>query len=430
MGNDVDVLVRLQAPDKPKNGHPRRLPLNLALVLDRSGSMSGRPLSEAKRCVLYFLEHLNNDDRVAVVVYDSEVQVLAPCESLGSQTDRLKLKQLLKGVESGGKTNLHGGWLKGAQQVARYAENNAFCRVLLLSDGQANEGLTDPEEIFSQCAELAKAGVTTSTCGLGRHFNEDLMIGMARSGLGNAYYGETLEDLMDPFHEEFALMDNLWMRNIRVQLETAPGVTYSVMNAYPKDSDGSYRLPDLAYESEAWALLRLKVPADLTVNQQEVPLVKVAVAFADRDGVEGTVDSQWLQMKTLDHEEWGKTAENDLVVRRAVELRAADLQDAAHRAARRGQWEKIGSILEEFEVLAGEHEWLEEIGKELKKLAKTMDRERFAKESRYQSDYMRKRLAAKNESRLASQEAELPYARRKSRRGKAETSKNSRDTQS
>ena len=79
---------------------------------------------------------------------------------------------------------MHAGWLMGAEEVARHKTSNSLNRVLLLSDGNANVGLVDPQEIKSQCAQLADAGVTTSTYGLGHDFNEQLMIEMSSSGLG------------------------------------------------------------------------------------------------------------------------------------------------------------------------------------------------------------------------------------------------------
>ncbi len=85
-------------------------------------------------------------------------------------------------------------------------------RVILLSDGNANEGLTDPGEIASQCEAFAAAGVSTSTYGFGRHFNEELMVAMARAGGGNSYYGDTADDLFEPFDQEFSLLSSLWAR--------------------------------------------------------------------------------------------------------------------------------------------------------------------------------------------------------------------------
>ena len=115
-------------------------------------------------------------------------------------------------------TNLHGGWFQGAETLAPHTKDDVTSRVILLSDGCANHGLTDPDQIYAQCADLARAGVSTSTYGLGHGFNEELMIGMARHGQGSSYYGQTADDLMDPFREEFELLNALCARRLRLEI--------------------------------------------------------------------------------------------------------------------------------------------------------------------------------------------------------------------
>ena len=109
--NALDVLVRVQAPDLPAEQVPKRSPLNIALVIDRSGSMSGQPLDEAKRCAEFVIDGLTAADRASLVVYDNNVNTLVPLTAL---TDREVFRRAIRAVTSGGMTNLHGGWLAGA----------------------------------------------------------------------------------------------------------------------------------------------------------------------------------------------------------------------------------------------------------------------------------------------------------------------------
>ena len=113
--NTLDVLVRVEAPDLPAERLPKRAPLNIALVIDRSGSMSGQPLQEALRCAEFVIDGLTATDRASLVVYDNNVNTLVPLTAL---TDREVFRRAIRAVMSGGSTDLHGGWLSGAETLA------------------------------------------------------------------------------------------------------------------------------------------------------------------------------------------------------------------------------------------------------------------------------------------------------------------------
>jgi Ca-activated chloride channel homolog len=141
--NTVDVLVRIQAPDAPVGHTAVRPPQTIALVIDRSGSMGGRPLAEAQRCAAYVVGKLRRTDCLSLVQFEGRVRHLWPAVPLG---DGAPLRAAITAIQAGGNTNLHGGWQEGAQTLADVV-GNALKRVIVLSDGQANECLIDPAAV-------------------------------------------------------------------------------------------------------------------------------------------------------------------------------------------------------------------------------------------------------------------------------------------
>jgi Ca-activated chloride channel family protein len=415
--NVLDVVVRLQAPDMPAGPMPGRQPLHVAVVLDRSGSMNGRPLEEAKRCAEFVIEGLVAGDQASLVVFDDHVETLA---ALTSASNRETLRHMVRSIVSGGSTDLHGGWLRGAETLAPHTSANTLSRVILLSDGCANRGLTDTVAIAAQCAALADAGVTTSTYGLGRNFWEDLMIAMARAGRGNSYYGQTAEDLMDVFREELALLNAVCARRLELSLKAGDGVRLEMLNDYVRMGERTWCLPDLAFAGEAWALVRLYVSErkvdELRQGGPEA-LVRAELRYIDLGGEPRAVEAVSRGLPVLSPAAFYAVAENALVKRRAEELAAARIQRKARTAARRGDWEAAERLLEEVDNLGADNRWLRGIVSELRDLARQRDREGFAKEAAYSSSKLSTRLAATRENE-DPEAAVAHFLRRKNAQGK------------
>lgn len=416
---EFEVLVSVSAPDAPAN-LPPRAPLNLAIVIDRSGSMAGRPLAEAKRCAEFIVQHLGPEDRASIVTFESRVQVVAPSASAAAKEPFLRA---VRAIASGGQTALHEGWLEGAEQAAPYVVQGAIARVLLLTDGQANVGETNPATVAADCARLAASGVSTSTYGLGKGFNEELLGAMADAGGGQAYYGETAEDLMDPFREEFDLMSAICGRKLKLRLEPNSGVSVRVINAYRTDADGRSLLPDLAYGSAAWALLKVRVPTQLEAVQagSTVHVLSACIEYEDAGGREKASELSHLRLQRLPFAAFAELAEDETVVARAQELRAADLLSQAREAALRQDWDLVDQLLATAQAEAGENEWVAATTSALQEYAAFRDRSMFSKEAYYAARKKRMRLAGFNESVPYQTELEMLkplYARRKPRQGK------------
>src|SRR6478752_6448249 len=165
--HQVGMLVTLSA-DAPT----QRPPINVALVLDRSGSMSGTPLAAAREAAARFASFLTGHDRLSIVAFDDQVRtIFGP-------------------VQAGGSTNLSGGWLKGRKLVEKDLVEGTN-RVVLLTDGQANVGVIDPAKLVGLAQAGVAKGVSTTCIGFGAGFNEDLLEPMASAGAGNYWYVES-----------------------------------------------------------------------------------------------------------------------------------------------------------------------------------------------------------------------------------------------
>ena len=398
-GGHLDVLVRLQAPDLSADHPAKHTPKRLSLVVDRSGSMSGRPLKEALRCVLHIARHLTPQDQVSLVFYDDEVSVLFPLQHM---TSIQAIAQAVADVEEGGSTNLFGGWLAGAEELEGGSESS-ISRVLLLSDGQANCGETDVGRIEEHCKQWLARGVSTTTVGLGRGFNEELMMAMAREGEGQQYYGQTAADLFDSFDEELALLQALYLRKIGLTLVPEPGVVVELLSTIQQNDDGSYRMNDLAWGSESWVSLRLHITPSAAGSMRD--LLSFSASGVDLEGRSARHASKTLQLPVVDLATFNALPADELVARRALEIAFGKAAQELRDLAKRGNREDTLHSLQQMDARFGDHPWLKAKMAQLHRLAE-QDMEMMMKEASFSSMRMSRRLASKSEMMFSADETE------------------------
>ena len=177
--DEVTVMLELTAPAQRRDAP--RAPATVQVVLDRSGSMDGERLAAARSALAALVDRLDPADRLGVVAFDDQVQVVVPA---GPLMDRAAARRAVLGIGAGGMTNLSGGLLRGLQE-ARRASDRAGATVLLLSDGHANEGETEPDRLAGVAAAAARQGATISTVGIGLGYDERLLAAIARGGHGS-----------------------------------------------------------------------------------------------------------------------------------------------------------------------------------------------------------------------------------------------------
>ena len=413
----LDVLLQVQA-HRPSTA--RRAPLALAVVIDRSGSMQGDKLQAALRCTQDLVARLSDDDDVCIVTYDDRVDVAMPLCSAAQA--RLGIHEVLAGIDARGTTNLQAGWLAGAEQLASDTSAHRVCRVILLSDGQANRGIIDEPTICEQVRQLAQAGVSTTTVGIGNGFNESLMTAMAVAGQGNALYGDRAEDLAEPFESELGLLAQLAWRDVTVTLGSATS-RWRLLNDYASVEEQTWRLPAIPAGAEAWACFT--VPMDRAVSAQRRSrrgrAMHVTVSARDAEGVEHRFTASLDALPLMDRAELDTMAVDERVARRLAELQAAELQRRARQAVLAGQWHEAKRLVGGLDALAATNPWIQGAVRALRELLAQRDHERMAKELAYTSHVMGSRLAALDESASydAVTESEAPaFLRRKTEQGR------------
>lgn len=177
-----------------------RTPVNVALVLDRSGSMQGAKLEYAKKAAIEAVSRLDRRDFVSIVAYDDNVRVIVPATRAG---DAGFLSSRISEIGPGGGTALFAGVGFGAAEVRKNKNPEIINRVILLSDGQANVGPSSTADLADLGSSLVKEGITVTALGLGLDYNEDLMRNLARSSDGNYAFMATPGDIEKTLDTEF-----------------------------------------------------------------------------------------------------------------------------------------------------------------------------------------------------------------------------------
>lgn len=294
----LNVLVRITPPAAERQAE--RPPLNLALVLDRSGSMSGPKLELAKEAACNLVSNLSSRDRVAVVAFDSTVDCIVESTLV---TDKRALHGAIRSIDDAGQTALHQGWVDGGLQVARHLGREMTSRVILLTDGQANVGESDPGVLASHAGGLAERGISTTTMGIGDDYDERLLEGMARGGDGNFYHIESQAQFEQFFHLELNGLSRLMGSKVLLELSPRERVKIRVLNKLDRQSAPAASLPGrlagwLSRKSSVEAPETLRLPNLIA----EVPVEVSLVLELERPSRSGFQELLSLQLSWLDPE--------------------------------------------------------------------------------------------------------------------------------
>jgi Ca-activated chloride channel family protein len=237
----------------------KRVPLNISLVLDRSGSMAGDKIDYAKQAAMFVVEQLNSNDILSIVNYDDKVQVTSASQPVKNKE---MLKAAIDQICEGGSTNLSGGMLQGYWQVEKAKKAGYVNRVLLLTDGLANVGITDPIELRKLAdSKYNEKGIALSTFGLGADYNEDLLTLLAETGRANYYFIKQADQIPNIFASELKGLLSVVAQNATIALSLPDGMECEKVYGYPyelKNGKIEIKLNDIYASDEKAILLKLK----------------------------------------------------------------------------------------------------------------------------------------------------------------------------
>jgi Ca-activated chloride channel homolog len=317
-----------------------RPPVNLALVIDKSGSMAGDRIIKAREAALEAVRRLAPDDLVALVVYDTQVRTLVPAQRVG---DGRRLRDAICEIEAGGNTALYGGVTRGAAELRRHLEDERYIkRIILMSDGLANVGPSSPVELGRLGTSLLREGISVTTIGLGLGYNEDLMTRLAQCSDGNTYFVEHSADLPRIFAAELGDVLSVVARRIVIEIEFPRGVRpigFVGRDGVIRGQIAEFSLNQLYGGQEKFALLEVEVSPGAAGAEREIARARVTYENALNQRAGTLTATRRVQfsasreavVKSANHQVQADYAANVLAVAKdeAVGLVDANRRDAA-----------------------------------------------------------------------------------------------------
>ncbi len=338
---EVVVKIDLSAiANKPKL---KRTPLNLAVVLDKSGSMTGAKLDKAKQAAMLLVNRLEPNDYFSMVIFSDRAQVLVPAQKV---EDKAALKEKIESIEADGSTALYAGVKMGADQLQEYFSSRRINRVILLSDGMANVGPSSPRQLRRLGSDLAERGISVTTIGVGDDYNEDLMAGLAEASDANYYYVADTEKLPAIFAKELGELLTVAAREIKIEITCPDGVTpLGFIGRAEKfeNQKASVNLSQLTLGQNRYLLLRCRVNGE----QPEIARVKVNYTDELNGGTAQAWDDTAKIRFTADRSDADKSVNGAVVAEKEIMLTAVAKDEAIAQA-------DVGNYKVAAKILAGQ----------------------------------------------------------------------------
>ena len=338
-GSPQEVVVKIDLTAAGQRKQLKRPPLNLAVVLDRSGSMSGPKIEKARQAAMGLVDQLAPGDYFSLIAYSDYAEVLVPAQQV---EDKEAIKARIAALQPGGSTALHAGVQLGASQLQTHFSRRRINRVMLLSDGLANVGPSSPQELRRLGRSLSEKGVAVTTIGVGDDYNEDLMAGLAEASDANYYYVKDTEKLPQIFAKELGELMTVAARGVRIEIICPDGVRPIGLIGRPELFNGqkaTVQLSQLALEQNRYLFLRCLV----TRSQPEIAEVNVRYTDELNGGSEQVLNERVRVSFTEDQAVVTRSERAEIIAQKEL-MQAAVAKDTALAQADAGH-HKQGSVI-------------------------------------------------------------------------------------
>lgn len=352
---DVFLTVDLRAVEVPG---AQRAPVNLALVIDRSGSMSGFKLNQAKQAARQLISQLTSADRLSIVHYGSDVKSMDGL--LATPENKQRLLAFVDGIWDDGGTNIGSGLATGRDLLLAAKRDFRVNRLVLISDGQPTEGVTDFAGLTSIVRDVRSVGVSVSSIGVGDDFNEQLMEAFAEVGAGAYAYLQDASQLASIFQKDLNAAGTQVARGVALSFRVPAGAQLQRVLGYTQVArafDGSTEvvtvaMPDFAAAQQERVVVQLTVGAAQVGQAVNVSDLELAYTDLLKDrGVKS--EAHLAAMATNSTETIAKNQDKDAVVF-AARARAAENSQKAAELLGDGDVEGAKALFKTNEAIFGE----------------------------------------------------------------------------
>lgn len=257
--NGEESVLQVGISTALANDRKQLRPVNLTLVIDKSGSMSaGDKMNRVKAALHKLVLNLRPIDTLSIIAFDTEASVVFPSQKV---TSAIKVDPVIDSLEPGSSTNINGGLMLGYKEAMKGFIKGGTNRVILLTDGIANVGVIEPAEISKNSLQFNDQGVDLSTIGVGRDLNKDMLIDLAKKGRGLFHFVADGEDIDKVFVNEVQSLLSPVGRAVKLTISLGNSMAVKKVYGYePKIDEGTITvpLPDMNNGMTEVVLVRLK----------------------------------------------------------------------------------------------------------------------------------------------------------------------------